>query len=191
MLSFTINLKHNHIILKWISHYRLPACFISRDLVIEWKFLWLISLTWQYKYLFLYVNTSQALLIKGLTMTVSVNRLGLEVILKYIQCSSKCIAGLDTFTYPYTNGSQLVQSMFTLQHRYRASPVFLWSCHGDCKLTCLFNNEDVFFRHFVNHPQGLPGWLKFEWACFTCFSLLLPVCLYCLLENCNLSGENP
>lgn len=115
-------------------------------------------------------------------MTVSENRLGLEVILKYIQCSSKCIAGLDTFTYPYTSGTQVVQSAFTLQQRYRASPVFLWSCHGDCKLTCLFNNEDVFFRHFVNHPQGLPHWLKFEWACFTCSSLPLPVCLYCLLK---------
>lgn len=84
----------------------------------------------------------------------------------YIQCSSS----LDMFTCPYTSDTQLVQSIFTKQHGYRASAVFLWSCHGDCKLTCLFDNEAVFFCHFLNHPQGLLRWLKFEWARFICFS---------------------
>ena len=69
-----------------------------------------------------------------------------------------------------------------IQHSYRASPVFLWSCHGDCKLTCLFNNEAVFSLHFVNHPQGLPRWLKFEWAlALHAFpSLTLSVCIVSL-----------
>lgn len=115
--SVPVHLKHSRINWKWSSHHRLPACFVSRDLVIECIFPPLIRLTRQYKYLFLCVNTCEVLLIKGATMTAGVNWQGLEVILMYIQRSSKCIAGLDMFTYPNTSGSQLVQSMFTLQHR--------------------------------------------------------------------------
>lgn len=57
-----------------------------------------------------------------LPLTVSVNRLGLEVILKYIQYSSKCSVSLPMFTCLYTSGTRLVQSTFTIQYGYRASP---------------------------------------------------------------------
>lgn len=40
-----------------------------------------------------------------------------------------------------------------------ASSVRLWSCHGDCKPAR--QQWSCFFRHFVNHPLGLPRWLKF------------------------------
>lgn len=57
---------------------------------------------------------------------------------------SMCSVGSDAFTCSHTSDTWLVQNMFTTQHGYRASGVFLWSCHGDCKLTCLSNNEAVF-----------------------------------------------
>lgn len=205
-VSVCRNLKHDYVILKWIFHWRLPAnqlllylkrpydsLMSRRDFNLNMVVIWICLPLTMHKHskqvvLFLHLGYSNQNI--SPTMPLIVNRLGLELIQKHIQCSSKCRAGLGSFTCLCMSGTQLVQSMFAIQHSQRVSPVFLWSCHGDCKLTCLFDNEAVFFRHFVNHPQGLPRWLKFEWARFTCFSLLLPVCLYCLLENCNLSGEN-
>lgn len=95
------------------------------------------------------------------------------------------------FTFTHTSGTQLVQSTFTIQRGYRAPPAFPWSCHGDCKLTCFFNNEAVFSAillitlraFFIDRNSS-------ERALYAVASLPLPVCLYCLLENCNLSGEN-
>lgn len=116
-------------------------------------------------------NTHQVLLLSlayskpdySLTMAVSVNRLGLEVILKYIQCSGKCSVGLDTFTFPYMSGTQLVQSMFTIQHGYRALPslslVVSWWLQTNTPLQ--------------------------QWSCF--FSAILLITLRAFLVDWNLS----
>lgn len=101
--------------------------------------------------------------------------------LKYIQCSRKCSAGLDTFTYPHMSGTQLVQSMLTIQKSYRAFPVCLWSCHGDCKLTCLFNNEAVFSTILLITLRAfLIDWNLSEHALHAFPSLSLSVCIVSL-----------
>lgn len=79
------------------------------------------------------------------------------------------LAGLYAFTCPRVSGTQLVQSMFTTQCIYRAFPSFSgrsWWLQTDVPP----QQWSFIFRHFVNHPQGLPCWLKFELVQFTCFS---------------------
>lgn len=88
------------------------------------------------------------------------------------------LAGLYSFTCPHMSGTQLVQSMFTTQLSYRAflSPSDRsWWLQTDMPL----QQWGFIFRHFVNHPEGLPCWLKFELAQFICFFSPCP-CLFVL-----------
>lgn len=59
---------------------------------------------------------------------------------------------LPTHKWPSV-GAERVHQEHAL-HRSCLVFLFFCLCHGDWKLTCLLNNEAIFSRHFVNHPQA-------------------------------------